>query len=84
MKKHILVKKIFTNGLKMGFPVDPELKRHFIEWKYTDSSAKKKFWVQQAVKKVMLIDFWNVKVPIIIDFLVKGATLNITFYFPIP
>ena len=34
------------------------------------------FQVQQSVKKVMLTAFWNMKGPITINFLEKGATVN--------
>ena len=37
---------------------------------------KKQFWVQQAVKKVMLPAFWDMKRPITIDFLEKGAIVK--------
>ena len=35
VEKHILVKEMFTNG-------QPELKRQFMDWKYTDSPVKEK------------------------------------------
>ena len=43
---------------KHGFAtMSPSQKGQFIEWKYTDSLVKKKFWVQQSEKKVMLTVF---------------------------
>ena len=38
--------------------------------------AKKMFWVQWSVKKVLLTVFWNMKGPVTIDFLEKGTTIN--------
>ena len=40
----------------------------------TDSPIKKKIWVQQSIKKDMLIVFCDMKGPITIDFVEKGAT----------
>ena len=40
--------------------------------------VKKIFQVQQSVKKVMLTVFWDIKGPMTIDFLEKGATVNNT------
>ena len=50
------------------------------EWKYTDTPGKKKFQVQQSLKKVMLTVFWYMKGPIDIDFLEKGATVKSISY----
>ena len=47
-----------------------------MEWKHRDSLVNKKFWVQQSLKKVMLTVFWDMKGPITVDFLEKGATVN--------
>ena len=66
--------KKFMNTLDMGLLL-PESKRQLIEWKHIDSLVKKKFQVQQSVKKVMLIVFQNMKVPMTIGFLEKDATL---------
>ena len=41
-------------------------KKQSMEWKYTDSSLKKRFWAQQSAK-VMLIVFWDMKGLITID-----------------
>ena len=46
-------------------------------WKgNTNSHVKKKFWVQQLMKKVMLTGFWKMKGSINIDFLEEGASVN--------
>ena len=54
----------------------PVSKRESMEWKYTDSSVKKKFQAQCSVKKVILTVFSDMKRPITIDFLVKGETVD--------
>ena len=51
-----------------------------MKWKHIDSPVKKKFQVQQSVKKVMLPYFSNMKRPIPIDFLEKGSTVNSASY----
>ena len=50
-----------------------------MKWKQTNSPVKKKFWVHQSVKKVMLTAFWNMKELITIDFLEKSETVNNLF-----
>ena len=42
--------------------------------------VKKKYWVQQSVKEVMLTIFWNMKDPITTDFFGKCADVNIAPY----
>ena len=51
-----------------------------MEWKHIDFMLKKKFWVQQSVKEVMLTVFLDRKGPITIDFPEKGATVNSASY----
>ena len=51
---------------------ETESKKQSTEWKH----MKKKFWVQQSVKKVMQTDLWNMKGPITIDFQERSATIN--------
>ena len=52
-----------------------------MEWKHTDSPVKKKFWVQQLVKKVILTVFRDMKGPITINFPEKGTTVNSASYY---
>ena len=54
-----------------------ESKRQNMELTYTDSvnKNKKKSWQSLLLKKVMLIVLWDMKGPITVNFLVKGATL---------
>ena len=65
---------MFTNGLNMGLLQESEWKRQ-VNAEETHSLVKKKFWAQQSMKMVMVTVFRDMKVPIPIDFLVKGATL---------
>ena len=73
--------KTIKNGLNKGFSHnESELKRQSMLRKHTDFFGKKKFRAQQSVKKVMLTVFWDMKGPITIDFLEKGATVNNASY----
>ena len=60
-EKQVLVKNILTNGLNMSLTLWSRVKKT-IEWKHT-STVKKKFQVQQSIKKVMLTMFWTWKDP---------------------
>ena len=78
-ENHVLVQKMFTNGLNMDLArrawvekTVPGVKIHWL--------VKKKFRVQQ-VKKVMLTVCCDMKGPIIINLLEKGATVNIGSYY---
>ena len=53
-KKHVLIPKLFTNGLTWVCYSEPELKRQSMEWEHPDSPVKTKFQAQQPVKKVIL------------------------------
>ena len=54
--------KAFTNELKTWVcHYKIGLKSQSMKWKHTDSLVKKKFRVQQSVKKVMLTIFWDTK-----------------------
>ena len=58
------------------FTKEPETKRQTMKWKHTDYPLKKRFQTQRGAKKVMLTVFCNMKGPMTIDFVEKGATLN--------
>ena len=45
---------------------------------------RKKFLVQLSVKKIMLTVFWDMKGPITIDILEKGAIVSSTSYYQNP
>ena len=46
-----------------------------MECKLIDSLVKKRLWALRSVKKVMLTVIWDMKRPITIDFLEKGALI---------
>ena len=71
------------NLYKLACHNNLKLKRQSIVWKHNNSPVKKKFQVQQSVKKVMLSVFWNRKEPIPIDFFENGET-KLCFLLPIP
>ena len=50
--------------------------RQSMEWKHTDSPVKEKFWAQWSLERVKLTVFWDMKGPMIIDFLENGETIN--------
>ena len=52
-----------------------------MEWKQTNSAVKKRLCTQQAVKKVMMIVFWDMNGLITIDFQEKVATENNASYY---
>ena len=47
-----------------------------MEWKDIDYPLKKKFRAQKPIKKVLLSVFFDMKRPNVIDFLEKGAIVN--------
>ena len=51
-----------------------------MEWKYTGSLAKEKFWGQGSVNKVILTIFWDMRAPIIIGLFEKEATVLGAFH----
>ena len=51
-----------------------------MEWKHIDSFVKKRFQLQQSVKKVMLTVFWGIKGLITIDFFEKYTNVNNASY----
>ena len=50
-----------------------------MERKHIDSPVKKTFWVLQSVKVILTV-FWDMKGPMTIDFIEKGATVNNASY----
>ena len=49
-------------------------------WKYSDTLVKKEFRSAWSIRKATLTVFWYIKGSIIIDFIVKGATVNSAYY----
>ena len=74
MEKLAFVKKNPYKWAKLW--LKPGLKRQLMEWKHIDFPVNKKFQAQHSVKKMMLTVFWDIKGPITIIFLKKGATIN--------
>ena len=68
---------MFTDGLNMDLPLRARVKKAVHEVEIQWLFSKKKFWSQWSIKKVRLPIFWDMKEPITIDFLEKGATVNI-------
>ena len=68
-ENHVLVKIIFTNGIKVGLPL--RIKVEKTDWRHTNSPVKKKFWALRLIKKIMLNIFRDMKGPMSIDFLEK-------------
>ena len=80
-KKHVLVKRKFTNSLnKWVCNYEPKSKRRYIEKKYSDSPVTKNFRVQHLGMKNMLSIVWNMKGTIPIDLTEKGETVNTASY----
>ena len=75
-EKHVLVKRMFTNEQNMGLPQLTWVEKT-VHWMETHRpSNKEKVWI-------MLIVFWNMKGPIIIDFLEKASIVNRVYYYHI-
>ena len=73
-------KNVYT-WAKYGFAII--IQKDSLQSKNTNTAVKKKSrgGGQQSVKKVIQTVFWDMKGPVIIDFLEKGATVNRAFYF---
>ena len=65
-----------TNSLNVCLPQQARVEKLHMKWLHTNSPAKKVFWAQRSVKKVMLTDFWGMKGLINIDVLEKVETVN--------
>ena len=68
MGKHVLVQNVYKWAIHKS-----------MEWKYNDSLAKRMFWAQWSVKKVLLTVYLDMKGSMTIDFLKKGSTVNSAF-----
>ena len=66
----------------MAFHSKPGSKRQSMEWKHKGYLVKEKLQVRRSVKQVKLTVFRNVKRPMTINFLEKGATVNNFFLLP--
>ena len=60
LEKQVLVKKMFTDELNMDLPLWVWVKKTVLGVE-TFYNRKKKFWVQQSLKKVMLTMHWDME-----------------------
>ena len=58
----------------------PESRRASMEWHHPTSTCSKKFKSQQSAGKVMVTVFWYSVGVIPVDFMSKGATINLDVY----
>jgi len=59
---------------------DPETKKQSVEWQHSGSPHPKKFWVQKSAGKVLASIFWDQDGILLIDYLLKGQTINAEYY----
>ena len=79
MKMHVLINKMFTNGLNMGLLLTSQSKRQSIV--ETHWLSGKEIVLGAAVSKDhAVIVFWDIKGPIAGNFLEKFATVNSVSY----
>ena len=81
MVKHVLARKMFSNGKNMSLLQRAWVKKALHGVKTHWLFSKKWFLLQRSVKKVMLRVFWGVKGSITYDFQEKGTTVNSVSYF---
>ena len=55
---------------------DPQTKQQSKEWQHSGSSSPKKFRVQKSPGKVLVSIFWDQDSILLIDYLLKGQTIN--------
>jgi len=59
---------------------DPETKQQSMEWRHGGSPGPKKFRVQKSTGKVLASIFRDQDGILLIDYLLKGQTINAEFY----
>jgi len=59
---------------------DPETKQQSMEWRHSGSPCPKKFRVQKSAGKVRASIFWDQGGILLIDYLLKGQTINAEYY----
>ena len=59
---------------------EPDSKRASMEWFHPTSPRSKRFKSQQSAGKVMVTVFWDSVGVILVDFMSKGATINLDVY----
>ena len=68
-EKQVLERKMLTNEVFMDLPLLTLIEK-------TQYAVETQWLFCQSVKKVMLIVFWDMKRPVIIDFLVKTGNFQ--------
>jgi histone-lysine N-methyltransferase SETMAR len=58
----------------------PESKRQSLQWRHSSSPATKKFKTTHSARKVMASVFWDRKGVLLVDFMLKGTTINAEAY----
>lgn len=58
----------------------PESKQASMEWRHSNSPPPKKFKTTPSAGKVMATVFWDIKGPILVDFLTDRKTVNAEYY----
>ena len=59
---------------------DPETKQPSVEWRHSGSPRSKRFRVQKSARKVLASIFWDQDDILLIDYLLKGKTINAEYY----
>ncbi len=59
---------------------EPETKQQSMMWKHSDSPTVKKFKTRASANKVMLTLFWDMKGPLLCDYLEERRTINAEYY----
>ena len=76
----IFLQRIVTRDETWVHHFETESKRASIEWRHPTSPRLKKFKSQQSAGKVMVTVFWDSVDTILVDFMYKGATINLDVY----
>ena len=58
----------------------PQSKQQSMVWKNPQSPVRKKFRAAPSVHNVMLTAFWDCHGPLVLDFMLRGATINADRY----
>jgi len=59
---------------------DPETNQQSMEWWHCGSPHPKKFRVQKSAGRVLTSIFWDQDGTLLIDYLLKGQTINVEYY----
>ena len=74
------LQRIVTRDETWVYHFKPESKRASMEWRHPTSPLSKKFKSQQSAGKVIVTVFWDSVGVILVDFMFKGATMNLDVY----